>query len=60
MEVFEQTRIEDFKKGIDDYLKNSLEQQEKILQHWESYLPEAKKLLSDFILVFLFFSNDKL
>jgi sorting nexin-1/2 len=44
MEVFEQTRIEDFKKSIDDYLKNILEQQEKVLQLWEDYLPEANKI----------------
>jgi sorting nexin-1/2 len=44
MEVFEQIRIEDFKKGIDNYLKNLLEQQEKYLQLWEGYLPEANKI----------------
>ena len=44
IEVFEQTRINDFKKSIDEYLKNLIEQQEKILQLWESYLPEANKI----------------
>jgi sorting nexin-1/2 len=44
MEVFEQTRIDDFKKAIDDYLKNLIEQQEKILQIWDNYLPEAEKI----------------
>ncbi len=44
MEAFEQTRIDDFKKAIDEYLKNLLEQQEKILQIWEGYLPEANKI----------------
>jgi sorting nexin-1/2 len=44
METFEQTHIDDFKKAIDNYLKNSLEQQEKILQIWEAYLPEANKI----------------
>jgi sorting nexin-1/2 len=44
MDTFEQTHIDDFKKAIDNYLKNSLEQQEKILQIWEAYLPEANKI----------------
>jgi sorting nexin-1/2 len=44
MESFEQTRINDFKKGIDQYLKSLLEQQEKLLQVWEGYLPEANKI----------------
>ena len=44
MEGFEQTRIDDYKKAIDYYLKNLLEQQEKILQIWETYLPEAEKI----------------
>jgi sorting nexin-1/2 len=44
MEVFEQTRIDDFKKAIDNYLKHLLEDQEKVLQMWEAYLPEANKI----------------
>jgi sorting nexin-1/2 len=44
LEVFEQTRIEDFKIAIDNYLKQLLEQQEKILEIWEAYLPEANKI----------------
>lgn len=44
IEVFEQTRIDDFKKAFDLYLKQFLEQQEKILEIWESYLPEANKI----------------
>jgi sorting nexin-1/2 len=44
MEIFEQTRIDDFKTAIDHYLKNLLEQQEKTLQLWEGYLPEADKI----------------
>ena len=44
LEIFEQTRIEDFKKAIDIYLKQLLEQQEKILEIWEAYLPEANKI----------------
>ncbi|CAF1681903.1 unnamed protein product, partial [Adineta ricciae] len=44
IEVFEQTRIDDFKKAFDMYLKQFLEQQEKILEIWESYLPEANKI----------------
>ncbi|CAF4761518.1 unnamed protein product [Rotaria sp. Silwood1] len=44
LDVFEQTRIEDFKKAIENYLKQLLEQQEKILEIWEMYLPEANKI----------------
>ncbi|UJR16070.1 hypothetical protein I4U23_002983 [Adineta vaga] len=44
MEVFEEIRLDDFKKAFDQYLRNILEQQEKILQIWESYLPEANKI----------------
>ena len=44
LEVFERTRIEDFKMAIDNYLKQFLEQQEKILEIWEAYLPEANKI----------------
>ena len=44
MDVFEQIRIEDFKQSIDNYLKNLLEEQEKVLQIWESYIPEANKI----------------
>ncbi|CAF3083636.1 unnamed protein product [Rotaria sp. Silwood2] len=44
LDVFEQARIEDFKKAIENYLKQLLEQQEKILEIWEMYLPEANKI----------------
>ena len=44
MEVFEQTRVDDFKKSIDHYWKNLIEQQEKILQLWEGYLPQANEI----------------
>ncbi|CAF0894191.1 unnamed protein product [Rotaria sordida] len=44
LDVFEQTRIDDFKKTIEIYLKQLLEQQEKILEIWEMYLPEANKI----------------
>jgi len=44
MDIFEQIRIDDFKKSIDNYLRNLLEEQEKILQIWEAYLPEANKI----------------
>jgi sorting nexin-1/2 len=44
LEVFEQTRTEDFKKAIEIYLKQLLEQQEKTLEIWEAYLPEANKI----------------
>ncbi len=44
MEVFEQTRIDDFKQAINHYLKDLLEHQEKVLQLWEGYIPEANKV----------------
>ncbi|CAF0998187.1 unnamed protein product [Adineta ricciae] len=44
MEAFEEIRLDDFKKAFDTYLRNVLEQQEKILQIWEGYLPEANKI----------------
>ena len=44
VEVFEETRIDDFKAAIDAYLKNLLDQQERVLQIWEAYQPEANKI----------------
>lgn len=44
LEVFEQTRVDDLKQGINTYLKQLLDQQEKILEIWESYLPEVNKI----------------
>ncbi|CAF0782221.1 unnamed protein product [Rotaria sordida] len=44
MDVFDQTRIDDFKVAIDHYLNELLEQQNKVLQIWEAYLPEANKI----------------
>ena len=44
LEEFEQTRIEDLKLAINAYLKQLLDQQEKILEIWESYLPEVNKI----------------
>ncbi|CAF1034661.1 unnamed protein product [Rotaria magnacalcarata] len=44
LNAFETARVEDFKKAIDSYLKELLEQQEKMLEVWEAYLPEANKI----------------
>ena len=44
LNVFEQTRVGDFKKAIDSYLRQLLEQQERLLEIWEVYLPEANKI----------------
>lgn len=44
LEVFEQTRIDDLKISINAFLKQLLDQQEKILEIWENYLPEANKI----------------
>ncbi|CAF2807375.1 unnamed protein product [Rotaria sp. Silwood2] len=44
MDAFDETRIDDFRKAIDSYLNDLLEQQNKILQIWEAYLPEANKI----------------
>ncbi|CAF3622766.1 unnamed protein product [Rotaria socialis] len=44
MDVFEQIRMDDFQTAFDDYLNDLLEQENKILQIWEAYLPEANKI----------------
>ena len=44
MSAFEDARAADFIEAIGVYLKNLLEQQEKILELWEGYLPEANKI----------------
>ena len=57
MEVFEETRLDDFKKAIDQYLNHLLEQQERVLQIWEAFLPEANKIVGWFFLSLAFSSN---
>ena len=44
MDEFDQIRIEDFKQASCNYLKDLLEQQNRILQIWEAYLTEANKI----------------
>lgn len=44
LEVFEQTRSDDFQNAIEQYFKEFLDKQEKILDVWEHYLPEAQKI----------------
>lgn len=44
MEMFEQTRVNDFEKWVNTYLQSAVEQQEKILQLWEGYLPQVNDI----------------
>lgn len=44
VQAFEQSRIEDFQVAIEQYLKLFLEKQEKVLDVWQNYLPEANKI----------------
>jgi sorting nexin-1/2 len=43
-EMFEQVRCRDFQQAIGQHLRQLLEQQERILQIWEAFLPEANKI----------------
>lgn len=42
VERFEIVRIQDFKKQLMQYLEVMLQLQNQLIQHWESFLPEAK------------------
>ncbi|XP_051165505.1 sorting nexin-2 [Leptopilina boulardi] len=42
VERFELIRVEDFKKQLIQYLENMLKHQNQLIQHWESFLPEAR------------------
>ena len=43
LEIFEQDRMKELKNNIHIYMKQACEQQEKVLEIWEAYLPIAKK-----------------
>jgi len=45
LEIFEENRIEEFKNNIQMYIKQMLEEQEKVLEIWEAYLPIANKIV---------------
>ncbi|XP_033228794.1 sorting nexin-2 [Belonocnema kinseyi] len=42
VERFELIRVDDFKKQLIQYLENMLKHQNQLIQHWESFLPEAR------------------
>jgi len=44
MERFEATRIQDFKATIIAYLEILMDSQQKLVHHWEQFLPEAKAI----------------
>lgn len=44
MEAFDETRVDEFKKAFNDYLNDALEENNKILQLWEDFMPEASKI----------------
>jgi len=44
MERFEATRIHDFKATIVSYLEILMDSQQKLVTHWEAFLPEAKAI----------------
>jgi hypothetical protein len=44
LEVFETNRVEEFKVNFHAYLKQALENQEKVLEIWEAYLPIANNI----------------
>lgn len=44
MEIFEETRLNDFEKSVNTYLQTSIEQQEKVLELWEGYLPQVNEI----------------
>ena len=45
IDVLDQTRMDDFKQAVDSYLANVLDEEEKVLSIWETYLPEANKIV---------------
>jgi len=44
MERFEATRIKDFKATIISYLEILMDSQQKLVKHWEQFVPEAKAI----------------
>lgn len=41
---FETNRVQDFRSVIIKYLESLMEKQQKLIQHWEAFLPEAKAI----------------
>jgi len=44
LERFELQRVKDFKTAFILYLEAQLKAQEKVIEHWETYMPEAKAI----------------
>ncbi|CAL8088484.1 unnamed protein product [Orchesella dallaii] len=45
LELFETTRVKEFKKVILKYLESLLTHQQDLLKYWEAFLPEAKAVV---------------
>lgn len=45
LEIFEQDQIQELKNNILTYMKQACEQQEKVLELWQAYLPIAKNII---------------
>ncbi|KAJ8304241.1 hypothetical protein KUTeg_017824 [Tegillarca granosa] len=41
---FDKYRVEDFKSGVIKYLETLMENQQKLIKYWETFLPEAKAI----------------
>ena len=44
-ERFELNRIRDFKQNFLNYMQSLLEEQQSLVQCWESFLPEAQSIV---------------
>jgi hypothetical protein len=46
MSRFDKERVEDFKRGLEDYLKGMIERQTEIVRLWETYLGDIPSAVS--------------
>uniref|UniRef100_A0A0P6ESB0 Sorting nexin-2 n=1 Tax=Daphnia magna TaxID=35525 RepID=A0A0P6ESB0_9CRUS len=44
LELFDLQRVKDFKAAFISYLEAQMKAQDKIIEHWETYMPEAKAI----------------
>lgn len=44
VERFEKQRVEDFKSALISYLESLMDDQQELIQYWETFLPEAKAI----------------
>ena len=45
MELFQHYRVADFKKIIVVYLEDLTQTQQDMVNHWESFLPDVKRVM---------------